>query len=220
MMRRILCYGDSNTYGYDPLSGARYGEDVRWPTRLLFDLGPGYAVVEEGFNGRTTVYDDPAEGGYKSGLGYLPPCLMSHNPLWAVAIMLGTNDLKQRFHLNAYTIAYCATQLVRCARQYALGPDGAPARVLLIAPPQVGDWVSDTLMAPVFGPEAAEISRGLAREYERFARLLHCDFLDAARHVQPSRADGVHLSAEGHRALAAAVAAKIREMIKEEDAPC
>ena len=54
-MKRIVCYGDSNTWGYTPGTGARYPEDVRWTGRLQRALGPGYAVVEEGLNGRTTI---------------------------------------------------------------------------------------------------------------------------------------------------------------------
>ena len=76
MKKRILCFGDSNTWGYT-VTGGRFGEDVRWPMRLQTLLGDGYAVIEEGFNGRTCVYDDPIEGGFKSGLQYLPPCVMT-----------------------------------------------------------------------------------------------------------------------------------------------
>ena len=65
MRKRILCFGDSNTYGYIPLGG-RYDEDVRWPTVMAGLLGDGYTVIEEGLNGRTCVFDDPVSGGYKS----------------------------------------------------------------------------------------------------------------------------------------------------------
>ncbi len=67
-------------------------------------LGNGYEVIEEGLNGRTTVWDDPIEG-YKSGKEYLIPCLELHKPLDLVAILLGTNDLKTRFGLSAYDVA-------------------------------------------------------------------------------------------------------------------
>ena len=43
-MRRILCFGDSNTYGYDP-RGGRYDENTRWTKRLDALLGDGWTVV-------------------------------------------------------------------------------------------------------------------------------------------------------------------------------
>ena len=61
-MKTVLCYGDSNTYGYNPVNGLRYPQDVRWPGKLQSLLGNGYQIIEEGCNGRTTVFDDPLEG--------------------------------------------------------------------------------------------------------------------------------------------------------------
>jgi len=89
-MKTILCYGDSNTYGYNPVTGGRWPEDIRWTGRLQQLLGDEYKVIEEGCNGRTTMYKAPGEG-WKSGLEYLKPCLNSHKPVDAVVMMLGTN---------------------------------------------------------------------------------------------------------------------------------
>ena len=99
-MKTILCYGDSNTWGYNPSMGGRYARDERWPGVLRKELGEGYLVIEEGLNGRTTVWDDPIEG-YKNGKTYLVPCLETHKPLDLVIILLGTNDLKMRFSVSA-----------------------------------------------------------------------------------------------------------------------
>jgi hypothetical protein len=71
-MRTILCYGDSNTWGYEPATGKRFPEDMRWPGVLARELGSGFRVIEEALNGRTTVRDDPVEE-YKSGKDYLTP---------------------------------------------------------------------------------------------------------------------------------------------------
>lgn len=79
-MTTILCYGDSNTYGYNPVNGLRYPKDVRWTGVLQKLLGEQYAVIEEGCNGRTTVFEDIAEP-WKEGLGYLKPCLNTHKPI-------------------------------------------------------------------------------------------------------------------------------------------
>lgn len=58
MSKRILCFGDSNTWGYDGQTGLRFAEDVRWTGVLQSLLGPEYTVLEEGQNGRTTVFAD------------------------------------------------------------------------------------------------------------------------------------------------------------------
>ena len=61
-MKRILCFGDSNTWGYDPATQDRFDRATRWPGVLREQLGTGYEVIEEGLNGRTTVWNDPIEG--------------------------------------------------------------------------------------------------------------------------------------------------------------
>ena len=210
-MRRILCFGDSNTYGTRP-NGGRFDEDTRWPARLGKLLGEGYAVVEEGFGGRTTVFDDPVEGGYKSGADYLPPCLMSHNPLDVVIIMLGANDAKMRFNMTARTIAEGCMRLIRLTRLYGMDERGNPPQVLLTAPPPIAEWVADTPYAQVFGPNAAAVTRGLPDEYARYARLMRCEFMDAGQFAACSREDAIHITAEGHMRLAEAFRDKLLQM--------
>ena len=61
MKKRILCYGDSNTWGYKPVTGERYDEDERFTGVLARELGEDYRVVEEGLVGRTTVFSDRME---------------------------------------------------------------------------------------------------------------------------------------------------------------
>ena len=57
--KRILCFGDSNTWGYVPATGKRYPVGVRWTSLLQEKLGDGYEIIEEGLNSRTTDIDDP-----------------------------------------------------------------------------------------------------------------------------------------------------------------
>ena len=132
-MKTILCYGDSNTWGYDPVSADRHPYERRWTTVLQRVLGEDYLVIPEGLNGRTTVWDDPIEL-HKSGSTYLPPCLESHKPVDLVVIMLGTNDLKMRFGLPAVDIAAGAGVLVDLVGRSACGPGGAAPKVLVLVP--------------------------------------------------------------------------------------
>lgn len=212
MQKRILCYGDSNTYGYIP-TGGRYDEHTRWPMRMQALLGDGYAVVEEGFNGRTCVFDDPVEGGYKSGVEYLPPCLMSHNPLDAVVIMLGSNDTKVRFGMTPMTIGQSMMQLVRVAKQYAVNEAGEISHIIIAAPPRILDNLMQTRHAECFGEQAIAVSAGLSTELRRVSKLMRCDFFDAVPYAEVSPLDAVHMTERGHLRLGEAMAEKIRRAI-------
>ena len=214
-MKRILCFGDSNTYGYDFLNG-RFDDETRWTRRLAAALGEGYAVVEEGLNGRTFIHDDPTEGGHKNGMKYLPPCLLSHNPLDLVVIMLGTNDAKERFGMNAFTIAQCAQQMVLLARQYAVNREGKPSKILLVSPIRIADDVDRRMFGDTFGAKSAMVSKEFAREYHRVASLTGCEFLDAAKVTDPWPDDGIHITREGQQAFSRAMEEKIRAILEKE----
>ena len=211
VQKRILCFGDSNTHGYIP-QGGRYDENTRWPMRMGRLLGSDYCVVEEGFNGRTLVFDDPVEGGFKSGYEYLPPCLMSHNPLELVIIMLGTNDTKRRFGMSAQSVGQALMQVVRRTKQYAINGEGKTSRVLVVAPPPILDNLMQAHHGDSFGPDAIALSRALAHEYRRMSKLMRCDFFDAAPYAEVSTLDAVHMTAQGHLRLGEALAEKVKTL--------
>jgi len=207
-MKRLLCYGDSNTWGYDPVTKDRFDVETRWPRVLGQVLGPDYEIIEEGLNGRTTVWDDPLEG-YKNGREYLVPCLESHRPLDVVIILLGTNDLKKRFSLSASEIAQGAGVLVSVVQGSQAGRDGKAPLVLLLAPPPT---TTLTEFAETF-EDAENRSRKFAVHYERVARELGCAYLDTATVIVSSPIDGIHFEASEHRKLGKAVAAKVKELV-------
>ncbi|MDA3948977.1 MAG: SGNH/GDSL hydrolase family protein [Spirochaeta sp.] len=199
-MKTVLCYGDSNTWGYNPATTERYGPGERWTQRLQKALGDQYTVIEEGQNGRTTVHDDPVEG-QKNGMTYLTPCLESHKPVDLVVLLLGTNDLKHRFGLPAGNIAQAAGQLVRVIQTSEFGPGGTAPEVLLLAPPPVAQL---TRFADTFAG-APEKSLHLGTEYRLIAEARGCPFLDTASVIASSDLDGIHLDADQLPRLAAAV---------------
>jgi|SRR5450759_56350 lysophospholipase L1-like esterase len=209
-MKTVLCYGDSNTWGYNPQSQDRYPLEARWVSVLARALGPEYLVIPEGLNGRTTVWPDPVEGEHKSGKTYLIPCLESHYPLDLVVLMLGTNDLKHRFGLSAGDIAYAAATLVGMIQSSAFGPAGAAPKVLLIAPPPT--YVDGTMFADMFAG-ADEKSADLGKRYSLVAQENGCAFLDAGQVIQSGRLDGIHFAADALPRLGAAVAAAVKQVL-------
>jgi lysophospholipase L1-like esterase len=207
-MRTVLCYGDSNTWGYEPATGNRFPEDMRWPGVLARQLGGGFQVIEEALNGRTTVRDDPVEE-YKNGKDYLRPCLESHTPVDLVILALGINDLKARFLATASDAADGAGVLVKIVQQSGSGPEGDSPAVLLVAPPPVGLLTELALMFA----GAEEKSKKFSRQYHRVAQKYGCELLDAGEVVRPSDRDGIHLEAEEHRKLGKAVVAVVKKVL-------
>jgi lysophospholipase L1-like esterase len=200
-MKTIVCYGDSNTWGFDPASGERFARNVRWPGVLRDSLGAGYEVIEEGLSGRTTVWEHPAWEG-KNGKSYLLPCLESHAPLDFAAIMLGTNDLAGSYNVSVHEIAWGAEVLAGIARRYA-------PHVLLIAPPVVVD-LSDL---DDYFAGAKEKSARFGERYSIAAADTGAEFLDASKIITSSSLDGIHLEASEHRKLGEAVAAIARRLL-------
>jgi lysophospholipase L1-like esterase len=207
-MKRILCFGDSNTWGHDPVTQDRFDAETRWPRVLGQALGRDYEVIEEGLGGRTTVWDDPIEG-YKNGREYLIPCLESHRPLDLVIILLGTNDLKKRFSLSAYDIAQGVGVLVRVAQVSQSGRGGMGPPVLLLAPPPTAAL---TGYAEMF-EGAEEKSQKFAAHYERVAKELGCAYLDTGGVIVSSPLDGIHFEGGEHRKLGKVVAEKVKELL-------
>jgi lysophospholipase L1-like esterase len=208
-VKTILCYGDSNTWGYNPATQARFSGDERWAGVLRLALGDAYLVIEEGLNGRTTVWDDPIEG-YKNGKEYLIPCLTTHKPLDLVIILLGTNDLKKRFSLSAYDIANGAGVLVDVVQKSDTGPDDKAPQLLLLAPPPIARL---TEYAEMFeGAEAK--SRKFSEHFRRVAEEYGCQLLDTADIIVSSDIDGIHFEADEHRKLGQAVADRVRGMFE------
>ncbi len=196
-MKNILCYGDSNTWGYVPGTGQRYAHDLRWPGVLQDALGTAYRVIEEGLNARTTVLDDPTRGPGRNGLTYLAPCLASHAPLDMVILLLGTNDLKHRFGLSAYDVAVNIAALLGVVRQSDCGPDANAPPMMLLSPPHIGPL--SKLKELFAGAEAK--ARELAGHYAEAALQSGAQFLDTAEFVTASPVDGVHWEADQHAAL-------------------
>ncbi len=201
MKKRIVCFGDSNTWGHRASDGERYDEEIRWTGILQRLLGTDYIVVEEGQRGRTTVWDDPVEN-RMAGLKYLWPCLDSHAPVDLLIIMLGTNDLKPYFAVHPRTIAESAGKLAEMALKCPFGPKGNAPKVLLIAPIRCE---YSKLVGHIFNQESEEKSKHFSEEFRQIAEFYGCAFLDASAVAGPDPVDGIHLDAESHASLGRAI---------------
>lgn len=204
-MYTILCYGDSNTWGYNGASGGRFSRNVRWTGRLQALLGEGYYVVEEGLCGRTAAFSTSSEPEV-NGMEYLPACLKSHAPLDLVVLMLGTNDLQLKYGATPLEVARGVERMV----QHILSPYhqgvGPVPKILLMSPVPAGQGIGQFFLGELFGGEAViERSQALARWLSGVAQTYGCLYLDAGKVAVTCADDGLHFDAENHRLLAEAI---------------
>ncbi|HEX7247502.1 MAG TPA: SGNH/GDSL hydrolase family protein [Actinomycetota bacterium] len=207
-MTAVCCYGDSNTWGYEASTEMRLPRWRRWPGVMQRVLGDDVHVIEEGLNGRTTVFDDPFQPG-RNGLAHLDVVLATHAPLDLVIIWLGTNDLFVPGGLTAQDAARGAMTLAEVARASEAGPDDEPPEVLLLVSPPfgpLGAWEHDS-------PHGELESRGFADAFTRLADDAGVPLLDLAPIAESSPIDGIHFEASDHDAIGHAVAAKVGEML-------
>ncbi|MCD6047115.1 MAG: hypothetical protein K0S08_762 [Gammaproteobacteria bacterium] len=220
-MKNILCYGDSNTWGYIPgtfeLEGMyheRYSYELRWTGRLQKLLGNNYRIIDEGLNGRTTDIDDNPNIPGTSGETYLLPCLNSHVPLDLVILMLGCNDLKSFYHRSAQDIAAALGKLIRTIQSIKLGKDmRSPPEVLLLGYPTITreDGFDHFGIEGLF-KDGIKKSEQFDCYFSKVAAQYGCHYLNIAPHVKLSKIDGIHLDAEGHKTLANLLAKEIKKI--------
>ena len=223
---RILCYGDSNTWGTigrwvegtDKPSEC-FDAEHRWVDVMGADLGDGFEVLREGLGGRGTIYARDCEA-WKNGETYLKPCLHSHRPLDLVIIMLGTNDLQIKKDITAEDLPVGISRLVDIVQSNPkVGRGAVPPKVLLIAPIEIrpSDPKGRVLVYDKFRREIGrELSLMFPEVYAKVAQEKGCWFLKAADFAEPCPADGVHFTAESHVRLGHGVADYIRTHIYPE----
>lgn len=198
-MAAILCFGDSNTYGYIPGGAGRYPWEQRYAGALAAALGAGYTVTADGLVGRTTVFEDRRPG--RRGLDALEAALTAAEPEILV-LMLGTNDCKAQFGANAARVAAGMAALTELAWRVQPG-----MRCVWVAPPVLAP---EALLCGDYNENSLITSHRLAGAYEALAGRLGCAFWDAARSAAVSRIDGEHLRAEGQQALGRSLAEIVR----------
>ncbi|BBY18816.1 SGNH/GDSL hydrolase family protein [Mycolicibacterium litorale] len=215
-VKRVLCFGDSLTWGWVPVEDGvpteRYPRDVRWTGILADELGSDYEIIEEGLSARTTTADDPGDPRLNAS-AYLPSCLASHLPLDLVVIMLGTNDTKAYFHREPLDIAMgmgvLVTQVLTSAG--GVGTIYPAPRVLVVAPPPLASMPHPWFSLIFAG--ARDKTAALPEAYSALASFMKVDFFDAGSVVSTDGVDGIHFTEQNNRDLGAAIAEKVGALL-------
>ena len=221
-MKQILCFGDSNTWGYDGESRKRLPWGKRWTSLLQekFDVETAKQGIQAGNN--TADQREAGNAEHKSGesvriieeglcgrgTALLPTLLETHDGVDVIVLMLGTNDCKTVFGASAEVIGKGIARLLDQIAAYA--PE---AKVLLISPIYLGEKVWQEGYDQEFSRDSVLVSRDLEKVYQRIADEKHVEFMRAASYVSCCAADQEHMNAAGHQVFAKAVYEKLENLV-------
>lgn len=205
-MKTILAFGDSLTFGANPVTGGpRHPYEDRWPTSLEKGLGGAARVIAEGLGGRTTAHDDWFANADRNGARILPTLLESHSPLDLVIIMLGTNDLKPFLGAQALEAANGMRRLVQIVRGHYGAKGEAVPKIILMSPPPLCETNHPDMLVHFGGQRAIDESKRMPHWYKVRADELGVGYFEAGTVAKPDPRDGVHLDAANTRAIGEAL---------------
>ena len=211
-MKNILCFGDSNTWGYDPATQTRFSKDIRWTGVLQQLLGSNYNVIEEGLNGRTTNVNEKQDHGlgyfrpFRSAMDLLSILIETNSPLDLIVVMLGTNDLKTNFNQSSEMIA----KNMRLVCESIIDNDYFQSKSIILVSPTHINEESPNLLDSFVGTTQA--SQSFSNSYRKISDDLDLYFLDASESVKTNKIDGLHWDAMQHSDFANSLFNKIKKV--------
>ncbi len=202
MKKRILCYGDSNTYGFNPYNCSRYTENQRWSGILKKKLSGKYEVIEEGKNNRTGIADNP-DGFEYSAQKHFPNYISNVGKIDILILAIGSNDLQYKFNLSLKDIEQGLEILIKTARNYDID------KIILVTPVKIGKNILNGYFKCQFDETSIQKSQKINDVYKKLAEKYDCKYFDFYDFVSPSDVDGLHYDISSH----AIIANKLEEII-------
>lgn len=211
IMKQILCFGDSNTHGYNfSGGGGRFDYQTRWTGRLAQALGDDWLILEAGLNGCNSGFPDPnpTRNG-QEGIGWF---LHAHKPLDGIVLMLGTNDTKDAYRADAVETTEKIHQLITIISTHEQTVENR-TKILLVAPVPMDERIClSENRGEGITPCSVAISRQLGSHYRVLAENLGIWFADAGKWGVELAEDGCHYSPAGHCTFAEHIESILREM--------
>lgn len=201
-MKKVLCFGDSNTFGYIPVSGKRYDKNTRWTGILTQKLSPDYEVIEAGGNNRNG-FTDSKDGYIFTGYKILPKYLSEKPDI--VVLAIGINDVQKFYKPELQDIENGLTLMSKTILD-------SSASLIILAPPILNEDVLKGNFVILFDEGSVELSKSLPNIYKTVAQKLNCSFIDLNEYVKPSTSDGLHYLPESHKIIADLVFEKISNL--------
>lgn len=192
-MKTVLCFGDSNTYGYSPFDGSRFSETERW-TGILKTR---FNVIEAGLNNRVGFVLSPFGEKY-SGVKYLPKVLSACNNIDFLILSVGTNDLQYAYNVDMQTIENGLETLITFAKEKT-------SNIIIVPPVILNEYIFNGMFSLMFDKSSIEKSVQVQEVFKKVVSKHNCKLLDFNEFVRPSNIDGLHYDKTAHKKIAEVV---------------
>ena len=193
-MKTILCYGDSNTFGFNPKDASRYDKDTRWTGILQSNLGEEYKVINEGANNRTGFTDNP-QGDFFSAQKHYPELISKAETIDIIILAIGTNDLQFLYETNSDTFKQGLEKLITVSK-------AKTNNIIIIPPVKLGDNILKGFFKIQFDQTSITKSQTIGEIYKKLAQIHNCEIFDINEFTLPAEIDGLHYSPKSHKMIA------------------
>jgi len=205
-MKKIICYGDSNTFGFNPVDGTRYGEDTRWTALLQKKLSSEYKIINEGCCDRTGFIKNP-KGFIFSGNKHFPKFISNQKDIDVLIFWVGTNDLQSQYNITMGTIEKGLEDIIDLASEKA-------KNIIIIPPVILSENVLEGSFSFQFNETSVTKSRKIGRIFRQLANVKQCLYFDINKITSPSDFDGLHYDETSHKLIACSLYDFIKDNIK------
>ena len=206
-MKKILCYGDSNTFGYNPKNGGRYDEKSRWSAILKENLSNNFQIIEEGLNNRTGFAESP-DGFKYSGSKHLSYLLDELSDIEILILAIGTNDFQFRYNISEKIIEEKLSELLNKTIDKKI-------KTIVISPVELQENILKSNFSFLFNEDSINKSKKLIKTYEKVSFDKNCAYLNFNRSIKPSSYDGLHYEKEAHLLIAQKLSEVIFNLITD-----
>lgn len=191
-MKKILCFGDSNTYGFDPMTGQRFNENTRWTSLLQKELSGKYEIIEAGCNNRTCFSDNP-QGEFQTGYKAILSAL--NDDFEWVIIQIGINDLQRFFNPSYDDFKRGLENFLQIIKNKS-----PKSKIILIRPQTLDETILKGSFSYQFDKNSIETSKQTGEIYNLAAKNFNCTLFDLNKIVKTST-DGLHYDENSHKII-------------------
>lgn len=196
-MKKILCFGDSNTFGFIPLNGQRYSKNARWSGILAQELGVDFVVVEDGLNNRTAFNPNPQSKRH-CAISALKEAIKQDFDI--VILQIGINDSQFIYNTTEKSLEEGMSTLVEIIKNY--NPE---TKIVLLSPNIIQKQILKSSFSALFDETSIEKSKYYSKVYKKISEKYNIEFLDLEKIVKTSDIDGLHYEPVEHKKIAQAV---------------